>query len=401
MGSDKSYLARVQSMPHYYVGGLYREINDKTVFLFGQAIAFKVLVTIVPIIILMTGLLGGVLRQPEPFAAASGFIRSFLPPYQSEQLISFLGEFQRASGALTIIGAVGLVMSAFTLVTTVRVAVSRAFEQEWNEERSLFGGYAFDLRMVGQVGLFFLLTIGFSVLTQAINAQGQEVISWLGLEQSVRQGWRGAFNMLTLVVPFLITTAMFFQLFYFIPLPHPPRISAGIGAALTALLWEAAKYGFTLYASHAGQFSRYESGDGMAAIGNSFGLIIAFVFWAYFSGVVLMVGAIVAALHEQRLRHRRESGKALAAGSKLEAAAHQRPEVPGESHVPDRTPLVRQDRPSAVAGPPADLSSQEFVVEKRPEEKTADAQRSEENGTPPASQPPEGETPRASEVKSS
>ena len=33
-----------------------------------------------------------------------------------------------------------------------------------------------------------------------------------------------------------------------------------------------------------------------------FGLIIAFVFWVYFSAIVLMVGAVIASLHDHRYR---------------------------------------------------------------------------------------------------
>ena len=43
-------------------------------------------------------------------------------------------------------------------------------------------------------------------------------------------------------------------------------------------------------------------GVGLAA--GTFGLIIALVFWAYYSGIVLIVGALVTLLHEARYRLR-------------------------------------------------------------------------------------------------
>ena len=325
MSSDKSYLARVQSMPRYYAGGLYRELSEKTVFLFAQAIAFKVLVTIVPIVILLTGILGGVLRYQEPFSAVARFVRGFLPPRESDQLLEFLGAFQGSSGAFLSIGTIGLVLTAMTLATTVRVAVSSAFEQDWNEDRSLLGGYAFDLRMVGQVGLLFLLTVGLSFLVQAFNAEGLEFMKRLGLDRWLRAGWRNAFDAFSLVVPLLVSATMFFQLFYFIPLPHPPRGSAALGAFVTAVLWEAAKYGFALYTTYVGTFRYETASDGMAALGNTFGLVIAFVIWVYYSGIVLMVGAVVASLHEQRKRVLESEGRSITPGSKLDAAVYQHP----------------------------------------------------------------------------
>ena len=346
MSSDKSYLARVQSMPRYYLGGLWRELTTKRVFLFAQAIAFKVLISIVPIVILLVGILGDLLGQQEPFAMVSDFVRGFLPPYESERVLEFLSAFQGASGALLSVGTAGLVLMAMTLATTVRVAVASAFEQHWNEERSIFGGYAFDLRMVAQVGGLFLLTVVLSFAAQALNAEGLELMERLGMERWLRAGWREAFDALSLGVPLLVSAAMFFQLFYFVPIPHPPRSSAVIGAFITAVLWEAAKYGFALYATYVGTF-RYEiASDGMAALASGFGLLIAFVLWVYWSGIVLMVGAVIASLHEQRRRIRESSGRAIKPGSKLDAAAHQRPEAKRE-----RTPGVRPDDGGAVPRP--------------------------------------------------
>ena len=108
---------------------------------------------------------------------------------------------------------------------------------------------------------------------------------------------------------------MFFLLFTFIPLPHPPRKSALLGAVTTALLWELAKNAFTIYATRAGRFEygSAEAGDGaVGLLGNTFGLILAFVFWVYYSGVVLCVGAIVALLNEKRHRLKKKKSQAEA-----------------------------------------------------------------------------------------
>ncbi len=56
------YVRRLWHTLAYYAGGLYREINRKDVFLWAQAIAFKVLITIVPVVILATGIFGQMLK---------------------------------------------------------------------------------------------------------------------------------------------------------------------------------------------------------------------------------------------------------------------------------------------------------------------------------------------------
>jgi len=162
---------RLQVSALYYLRGLYREIAAKNLFLWAQAIAFKVLVTVVPIVVLATGLVGRLLQGQDAFAAVARFIHDFLPPSQANELVQFLNQLQNASGAIVGLGGTGLFLSAVSLFITLRIAVGNAFEQDWHESRSMFGGYLFDVRMVVQVGLLFVLTVSLSVVAQSMLSQ--------------------------------------------------------------------------------------------------------------------------------------------------------------------------------------------------------------------------------------
>lgn len=293
--SVQNTLTDLWASAKYYGHGLYLELTEKNVFLWAQAIAFKVLITIVPIVILATGIIGRVLRGEDAFATVTRFIRELLPGSQSQKIIDFLMQLQDASATIVGIGGVGLFLSALSLFITLRIAVSNAFEQDWHQERSLLGGYLFDARMVLQVGLLFLLTVGLSVsLSTFVNDVIIDQVAGGGLEQWIQWLWNRALWLTGLLLPLLITTAMFFQLYYLVPKPPPRRRSALAGAIIAAVLWEAAKQAFTFYATYVG------FGTGTAALGNTFGLIVALVLWVYFSGVVLMIGAVIASLREHR-----------------------------------------------------------------------------------------------------
>jgi membrane protein len=291
--SVQALLSDLWSSARYYGLGLYLELSEKNVFLWAQAIAFKVLVTIVPIVILATGIIGRVLQGKDAFTAVTRFIRELLPGTHSQQLIDFLTQLQNASATIVGIGGVGLFLSAMSLFITLRIAVSNAFEQDWHQQRSLLRGYLFDARMVVQVGILFILTVGLSVsLPPFVN---DVIIGQLvGPEWWIQWLWNRAIWVTGLLLPLLLTTAMFFQLYYLVPQPPPRRRSALAGALIAAVLWETAKQAFTFYATYVGY------GTGTEALGNTFGLIVAFVFWVYFSGVVLMIGAIIASLREHR-----------------------------------------------------------------------------------------------------
>jgi len=307
----------------YYARGLYRELSAKNVFLWAQAIAFKLLVTIIPIIILATGIAGRVLREKDTFGAVSQFIRRLLPPNESGRIIEFIEQLQNASGTIVGIGGIGLFLSAMSLFITLRIAVSNAFEQNWHKERSLLAGYLFDVRLVLQVGALFLLTVGLSVMLPSFfdplvgTLEGD--VPW------IQWMWGHVLRTAGLLLPLLVTTAMFFQLYYLVPLPHPRKQSALAGAVIAGLLWEGTKQAFTYYATYVGQFDQY----GVTAFGNTIGLMVAFLFWVYFSSIVLMLGAIVASLREHR----------------HVTAGH----LPGDEPPPEALPIAEESPPDPAS----------------------------------------------------
>jgi membrane protein len=281
----------------YYIKGMFKEIYTNNVFLWAQAIAFKVLITIVPLILLATGLAGNVLKGERPFRSVEAIIRDILPSYQSDQIVSFLSQLQSVSSTLTWIGVVGLTVTAVTLFTTLRTVLANVFAEEWHEHRSLLRGYLFDFRMTLQVGLLFVASTFITFARETINETSLDRMQQLGLDPVMLQDWlHRALDYFGVVLPLLLSTAMFFQLIYLTPRPRPRWRSALSGALFTAILWEAAKRGFTSYATSFGSFEQ----TGLAALGDSFGLIIVIVFWAYFSGLILTMGAIVTLLHERR-----------------------------------------------------------------------------------------------------
>jgi membrane protein len=344
MALARTYQRYVAESITYYFKGLVQALDQKEIFLWAQAIAFKVLITIVPILILVTGLVGILLQRSEPFEQVAQIIREFFPPGNAEQLVSFLDQLQEAANLFTLLGAAALLFAAVTVFSTLRVVVASIFQEEWHDRRSIVGGYLFDIRMAVQVGILFILTIGLSVALQGVDRGlfDGTLFDW----QWLAVGWRRVITGLGLLIPYLLTTAMFFQLFYFIPLPHPPKRSALLGAFVTALLWEAAKFSFAAYAASFGQPERFGGGAEGFPLGNTFALVILFVFWIYFSGVVLIIGGIIAALHEKRHRLKGRTGPVVDEEEDLGDV---------EEGLPPDAPLHEIDELSESAQPDADV----------------------------------------------
>lgn len=329
----------------FYGRGLLSELQAKPIFLYAQAIAFKVLITILPVILLATGVLGQVLQRERPFETVKSFLRDFLPAYQSDQIIEFLAKLQNAGDALTLIGAVALLLSAMTLFTTLRLALRSIFSEDWHRPRNVLTGYLFDLQMVAQVGLMFVLTLAITLTMQALNGWGGGLLDSVGLPSEwLTRGWKQTVSLVGLLVPLLLTSVMFFQLFWLTPRPRIPKRSAFFGAVFSAVLWELGKGAFTFYATNIGRFDRYGgegAEDGIAVLGDTFGLILAFVLWAYFSGAVLMLGAVGALLHEKRMRLRNPARFGLPD----DEASDETSEPPEASGTPEKSERQREDTP--------------------------------------------------------
>ena len=295
----KATFLRIVALPRYYIRGLVRELFERQVFLWAQAIAFKVLITVVPVIVLGTGLAAFILKLERPFATIESLIRDFLPAYQSDQIVMFLSQLQSASGTLTTIGAVALGASAITLFTTLRTVLANVFQEDWHEDRGILGGYLFDLRMALQVGAFFVASTMLTLIREALNEEAVFFLQSIGMDYVwLENGWQQALHTLGLGLPFLLSLAMFFQLIWLIPKPKPPKRSAFAGAMFTAIFWELGKIAFTAYAAG---FANFEH-SALAALGETFVFVIVIVFWANFSGLILTMGAIVTLLHERKHR---------------------------------------------------------------------------------------------------
>lgn len=279
--------------------GKFQEVKG---FFLAQAIAFKSLITVIPVTLFGLGLLGQYFQTQANLDLVAGLVRELVPVYLDD-FILFFGHFQDADSNITLIGAIGTLIFASVLMNTLCVVISEVFAGELHQPRTFFVQYRFSVRMVLQVGGVFFLTILLSLAIQTLNVAGLSFIRELGLDKVwIQTGWRHMINFMGILIPFMLTAAMFFQLFYLIPKPHPPVRSVLLGTATAAIFWEIAKSLFTLYATNFAFFNRFRDdiAFGIEDLSNTIGLIIAFMVWVYYSGIVLIVGSIVVMLDEKR-----------------------------------------------------------------------------------------------------
>ncbi len=273
-----------------YAKRLWTYANDRPIFLWAQAVGFKALVAIVPVAAIALGLFGPGLAR---------LVRNLVPDAQSRSFIGLLEGLQRAGDSLTLFGTIGFVFVAMTLFSTLRSVLDAVFEGSGQREHSIIRGYLTDLRMTAQIGLFMVLSLAISFTIQALNVSDPAFLAQIGLDTVwIQAGWRRVLQAAAIAVPALLSCAVFYQIYYFVPPEAPPRRSALAGAIFAVVLWELAKVGFAVYAARLGLVERYAGSGG--GLGDVFGVIIAFVFWAYYSGLIFILGAFVVRIHASR-----------------------------------------------------------------------------------------------------
>ncbi|NND71234.1 MAG: YihY/virulence factor BrkB family protein [Rhodothermales bacterium] len=279
---------------NFYRREVIRHLLHKDVFLWAQAIAFKVLVTVVPVALLIILL---IFNRSDTFDAFTNLTREFLPSYRTDQLINYVSEFRSIAGRLTIFAGIGLAFTSMTLMTTLRTVLANVFVEEWHGRRSILEGYFFDFLMSVCIGSFLVATISVSAFIQSFHISTSDFMQFFGIENAwVQDSWRTLVRIAGYLIPVILSTAMFYILYWVTPMPRPPAKSVLLGAVVAGILWEVAKYLFTLYAVRLG-------GTGLLSLlGDTVGLILGFVLWAYYSGLVLIAGALVVVLHEKRRR---------------------------------------------------------------------------------------------------
>ena len=301
-----NFIDRLSRAGEFYFDGILKQFGNKNVFLWAQAIAFKVLVSVVPIVVLGAGILGRFLRRDEFFEMTTRIAVEFLPSTLANYVIGFAQDLQRLSGTVTTIGIIGILITALTLFSTLRAVLSNVFREKWHTHRSVLQSYLFDLRMAVQVGLLFILTVSLSIGVQTLQIADVGVLSGGAISFiDFRDSWPAIVRTLGFFLPFALSLAMFFQLYYFTPIPRPPKRSVFLGASIAAVMWELAKQLFTHFAARLGAIKYFldmSNTDGFAALTETFGMIVAFVLWSYYSGIVLIIGGIAVVLHESRHR---------------------------------------------------------------------------------------------------
>lgn len=244
------------------------------------AIAFHVLFSVFPLILLITVVLGSRMRSAEVRSAITDGLMNALPldPSARDQIDNLLQIANANLPAIGVIGAIALVWSASGMLGSVRGAMELAWEG--------FGGTRPFLRgkLVDAVLLTVLVTVILSSFLIGV------LLSFVPQIPRDALGSSGFWHDATLFVrPWIgplasLVSSIFVMLlaYKFLPKPRPAVRYALVGAVIAGILFEIARRVFTVYVE---KIARYD------LVYGSIGTIIAFLFFVYIAAIILLYGA--------------------------------------------------------------------------------------------------------------
>jgi len=198
-------------------------------------------------------------------------LKGLLPPELSRTVLEHLHQFAANAGSLTLVGSLFLLATALAMLLTIE----NAFNQMWNVKRSR--------PLLKRLGLYALvLAVGPPALGISLWATSTLLVASIGLVGAL-PSWAGFVLNLG---PLLLGALGLSTLFYTVPNTRVRRREAIAGGLLASGALELGKRGFGAYVL---KLPTYK------AVYGAFAAVPVFLLWVYFSWLVTLAAALVAA----------------------------------------------------------------------------------------------------------
>jgi YihY family inner membrane protein len=265
-----------------------REFQSDDGSTMAAAIAYYALFSFFPVVLLMITVSSSFFSSATAQQEVIVWVERYMPA--SGNLVSAnIGQILRARGTVSLLAILSLLWSGSGVFSALDRAVNRAWgvtelRPFWRQKLLAFS------MIVGAGGLLFVSIVSttfFSVIRRLrLPLTGLQLLG----------KWLIFFNLFSTLLPVTLTILIFLLLYKILPNTTVRWSDVWLGALLTGLGWELAKYLFTWYLAN---FASYNLVYGSVA------LIIAFLAWSYYTGLILILGAEFTAEYAKTRRARR------------------------------------------------------------------------------------------------
>jgi membrane protein len=238
------------------------------------AIAYYALFSFFPVVLLMITVSSFFFSSATAQKGVIAWAERYIPA-SGDLVRANIGQILRVRGTVSIAALLGLLWSASGVFTALDRVINRAWDV--SELRPFWQQKLLAFSMIVGAGSLLLISIISTTFFNVIRRLRVPLMGWPLLGK-----WLMFTNLLSTFLPVLLTISIFFLLYKILPNTSVRWSDVWLGALLAGLGWELAKYLFTWYLTN---FASYNLVYGSVA------LLIAFLAWSYYTGVILILGA--------------------------------------------------------------------------------------------------------------
>lgn len=273
---------------YFYSSGLYKKFDRDHIWILASAVAFNLIICIVPFLLILLTVLGIYLDESNTINRISAYLTSVLPlqeDFKDKVITNLIDRTKELSSNTFITGAIGifgLLWTASGLFSSMRDVINKIYDVF--DETNYFIGKLKDFFLVFITLVLFLLSIAATSVYQLIQYFSE---SLFGTEISLTFMQ----EFLSMIFSLIITFAMFYVLYKYIPTIKIPWKAVFISSLFSSILFEILKYIFTLYILKFSNFGK---------VYGTYAAFAASLFWLYYISVIFVLGAEIGHLYVVR-----------------------------------------------------------------------------------------------------
>jgi membrane protein len=288
------------------------------------AVSYFSMLVLFPTLLLLLAIGSGIFGRQTVENYIIGEVRAFLPGAQS-----FVGRNVESVANIStsvVISCVFVMMWAGSWMFTV---IEKALNRVWGTyPRSFWRGRVVNIAVMSSIAVLLGTSALLTAFVTGVRAAADRIPLHLGSWFSAMSGF--AWQMSFVAASLVITISLFIVLYKVLPNTTVSLLEALPGAIMAGMLWEAAKFGFSLLLP----FFHYD------LLYGSIGAGVALLTWVYLSSVIMLFGAqFTALLHRDHLFNAPSRSGHFSTGE-IPASAR----TPGDQELPaDQAPVLRED----------------------------------------------------------
>jgi len=261
---------------------VWRKLKKGDILVFSSALAFSILLTMVPMLLLSASAVGIALSSSDmAVTQLNAVLDTIFPPQPfsasiKESILHVVSDLIQYRTSIGLIGVAVLLVTASFVFDIVRTILHKIYGLR--RRKNVLVSFLHDL---GFVFVAFVLLFSTNMVLW--------VVSWV---QHAVEAVPAAADLMALdvvqaiptTIVFVVTALMFFIIYGYITDVRPPRTAAIVSTVTTTVLWVVSGRVFSLYLSS------------FSAIGTIYGpyaFLLVLLLWVYYSCLVFILGGMV------------------------------------------------------------------------------------------------------------